>query len=236
MFKALIFATAALAALAVGASAQAAERPRSAMNELKSLSDITASDTARAVHEEYRRDLVRHVYTPSDHAPWDNPRAVCAQPRNQYLMAFGEFMARHTRREPTDRFAPPELRSLEVINRRLRLDITEMTKHLPPAGQAAFLETGESLADDPKSWDAALRQRAEWIVALDGVTEGLAHKAHGSLDFGDNYVAGLWTRMACDFAAEDAGFLKRYAANAGAPESERSRKALELLQARTGTR
>ncbi len=227
--KALILAAAALAA---ASSASAADRPRNAMNELKTISDMTRIDAVQAVTDERRRNLVRQVYTPADHAPWDGGVAVCAQPRNQYLMAFGEFMTRHTRRDPNDRFGPPMLSTMRVMNDRLRLDITDMTKHLPPEGWARFLDAGETLADDPKSWDQAARQRAEWTVALDGVLSGLSAKAHMNVDFGANYAAGLWTRMACDFQAQDAAFLRHFAANGGAPADERTRAALELLRAR----
>jgi hypothetical protein len=204
------------------------------MDDFKSISDSDAYEAVQALHDERHRDLVHHVFTPSDTAPWDGGIAACAQPRNQYLMAFGEFMVRHTQRNPTDRFAPRDLRSIEVINSRLRLDITEMTKRLPPEGRAQFLEPGETLADDPKSWDHAARVRAEWSVALDGVLAGLDAKAHHNLDEGSNYVAGLWTRMACDFQAQNAGFLRRYDANGAAPGDDRTRAALELLRRRAG--
>ena len=134
-----------LAAAAVAAAASAADRPRNPMDDLKSISDIAGFDAHQSVREEWRRDLVHHVYTPSDDAPWkDGSPAACAQPRNQYLMAFGEFMARHTQRLPTDRFAPPELRSIEVMNRNLRASTSANTAQAP-AGcgrrRAQFLST-----------------------------------------------------------------------------------------------
>ncbi len=222
-----------LVAAVVALPAAAADRPRNPMDDLKSISDLAGVDAHESVREEWRRDLVHHVYTPGDDAPWrDGAPAACAQPRNQYLMAMGEFMARHTRREPTDRFAPPELRTIEVMNRRLRIDVTETAKHLPAAGEARFLDPGETLLDAPKSWDDALRQRAEWTLVLDHVSHGLADKARGNLDFGANYAAGLWTRMACDFAEQNAGFVRRYQASGEAAGSERTQAALALLQER----
>jgi hypothetical protein len=233
MTRTRILTVFAAAAVLAAPATQAADRPRNPMDDLKSISDSTAFDAHQSMREEWRRDLVHHVYTPGDDAPWrDGSPAACAQPRNQYLMAFGEFMARHTQRLPTDRFAPPELRSIELMNRNLRADITHTAEHLPEAGQARFLDEGETLLDAPKSWDDAVRQRAEWTVVLDHVTHGLAAKAHGNLDFGANYAAGLWTRMACDFAAENAGFVRRYRASGAAEGSERTRAALELLESR----
>jgi hypothetical protein len=223
-----------IAAAAVAAvPAVSAERPRNPMDDLKTLSDLVAFDAHQSVREEWRRDLVHHVYTPGEDAPWKRGSpAACAQPRNQYLMAVGEFLARHTQRLPTDRFAPPELRSIELIDRNLRADVTDTAKHLPDPGRAQFLDPGETLLDRPKSWDDALRQRAEWTLVLDHVSAGLAAKARGNLDLGANYVAGVWTRMACDFAQQNAGFVRRYQASGEGPGSERTQAALALLQSR----
>ena len=221
------------AAAVLGAPAAAADRPRNPMDDLKSISDLAGFDAHESVREEWRRDIVHHVYTPSDDAPWkDGSPAACAQPRNQYLMAFGEFMARHAQRSPTDRFAPPELRTIEVMNRNLRSDITDTADHLPGAGHGRFLDADETLRDKPKSWDDALRQRAEWVLVLDHVTRGLADKARSNLDFGANYAAGVWARMACDFDAQNAAFLRGYQASGETPGSDRARAALELLQSR----
>ena len=231
MTRTLVLSVLAAAAL-VTAPAIAADRPRNPMDDLKSISDLAGFDAHESVREEWRRDIVHHVYTPSDDAPWKGGSpAACAQPRNQYLMAFGEFMARHARREPTDRFAPPELRTIEIMNRNLRADVTNAAEHIDPA-RVRFLEPDETLRDGPKTWDQAVRQRAEWTLALDAITHGLADRARGNLDFGANYAAGLWTRMACDFAAQNAGFVKRYQAIGEAAGSERTQAALALLQER----
>ena len=112
-------------------------------------------------------------------SPGSGSPAACAQPRNQYLMAFGEFMARHARREPTDRFAPPELRTIEIMNRNLRADVTNAAEHIDPA-RVRFLEPDETLRDGPKTWDQAVCQRAEWTLALDAITHGLADRARGN--------------------------------------------------------
>ena len=194
MTRTLVLTVLAVAAV-VSAPVSAADRPRNPMDDLKPISDLAGFDAHESVRDEWRRDIVHHVYTPGDDTPWkDGSPAACAQPRNQYLMAFGEFMARHTRREPTDRFAPPELRTIEVMNRRLRIDITDAAKHLPAAGEARFLDQGETLLDAPKSWDDALRQRAEWTLVLDHVSHGLADKARGNpTSSAINYAAGLWT-------------------------------------------
>jgi hypothetical protein len=39
--------------------------------------------------------MAPRAYTVSDDSPWAHPHAACARPYNQYMQAFGEFMARH---------------------------------------------------------------------------------------------------------------------------------------------
>jgi hypothetical protein len=225
---------AALAVMIAAVPSAAADRPRSPTQDLKTISDMAADDSAHSIRQEYRRDLARNVYTPGQNPPWAGGPAACATPRNQYLQSFGQFMARHTQREPTDRFAPPQLRTIETMNRRLRQDITRTGERLPEPGRAVFLQGNERLLDNPTSWDMALRQRAEWTLVLQAVNEQLAQAANGSIDFGANYAAGLWTRMACDFADQNRIFLRSYAASGARPDSPRSQKALQLLQARAG--
>jgi hypothetical protein len=226
-----LFLAAAASFAALGPSA-AADRPRSPMQDLKTISDMAAIDAGQTVDRERRRTLAREAFTPSDRTPWAGGAAACAEPRNQYLQDMGLFMARHTQPVATDRFAPRSLRSIGYINSQLRYEITGVAKRLPPEGKAIFLLPGESLANDPRSWDEALRQRAEWTTVLDAMLGDLDSKAQGRLDYEDNYIAGLWTLMTCDFRAQDASFLKRYAESGAVPSDERTRKALDLLQSR----
>jgi hypothetical protein len=215
-------------AMTVAASAHAAGRPRAPIDELKSISDEVAIDARRVVFEELRRNLAPRAYTISDDAPWSHPHAACARPYNQYMQAFGEFMAYHV--QPTPGGDPGQnARSISFMNERLRSDITKAAGLAQP-GKTQFLEPGETLTQRPETWNAALRQRAEWTVVLASVVNGLVQASRHSPDFGANYSAGVWTRMACDFEGGDAAFLKRWTAAGGAPVSPRDQAALALLQ------
>jgi hypothetical protein len=217
-----------VAALASASTAGAAGRPRAPIDELKSISDEVGVDAHRVVSEEIRSNMAPRAYTVSDDSPWAHPHAACARPYNQYMQAFGEFMARHV--EATPGGDPGQnARSIYFMNERLRSDITRAAGLAQP-GKAQFLEPGETLTARPQTWNAALRQRAEWTVVLSSVVGGLVQASHHNLDFGANYSAGVWTRMACDFEDGDAAFLKRWAAGGGAPASPRDQAALALLQ------
>jgi hypothetical protein len=222
--------------LALNGPAAGADRPRNPMQDLKTLSDMAANDAVQTVLDERHRTLAPLAYTRAETTPFDDPLAACRQPRNQYLMAFGEHMTRHTRRPAGERFEPVDLRTMSMMNSRLRLGITDIAGKLPPPGRTVFLGPDESLAAAPQTWDQALRQRAEWTLVLDSITTDLAGKAHGNLDFGANYAAGLWTRLACDYAHADGAFLKSYADHADAPATEPTRKAIALLRARADLR
>ncbi len=217
-----------LAAVTLAASAHAAGRPRAPIDELKSISDDVAIDARRVVSEEVRRNMAPHAYTLSDDAPWSHPHAACARPYNQYMQAFGEFMAYHVQAAPG---GDPgrNARSISFMNERLRSDITKAAGLAQP-GKTQFLEPGETLTQRPETWNAALRQRAEWTVVLASVVNGLVQASRRSPDFGANYSAGVWTRMACDFEAGDSAFLKRWTAAGGAPASPHDQAALALLQ------
>ena len=218
----------AAAIVAQGGLVQAAGLPRAPIDELKSISDDVAIDARRVVGEALSRNLAPRAYTVSDDAPWSHPHAACARPYNQYMQAFGEFMARHVQAAPGgDRGY--DARDMGFLSERLRSDITRAAALATP-DRVQFLEPGETLVQRPASWNAALRQRAEWTVVLTSVVNRLAEQSHASPDFAANYAAGVWTRMACDFEDGDAPFLKRWAAAGAAPASPRDQAALALLQ------
>jgi len=228
-FKTRIWLVAAcVGAMTVAASADAAGRPRAPIDELKSISDEVGIDARRVVSEELRRNMAPRAYTISDDAPWSHPHAVCARPYNQYMQDFGQFMARHVQAVPGGDQGY-DARSIGFMNERLRSDITRAAGLAQP-GKTQFLEPGESLTQRPETWNAALRQRAEWTVVLATVVNGLVEASRHNPDFGANYSAGIWTRMACDFEEGDAAFLKRWAAGGGAPASPHDQAALALLQ------
>jgi hypothetical protein len=226
--------TIALAGLAMSAiaplRAHAAGLPGSQMNELKEVSDEVAADVNLALRMERSHNIVRHIYSPSDNAPWRDPRAACAQPRNQYIQAFAEFMDRHAQPSPLgDR--GENGRQASYIDEELRSSITKAAA-LPQPATARFLLPGESLKAMPHSWNEALRQRAEWTLVLDTVVGNVVAQARRGPDFADNYIAGVWTLMACDFAEGDRPFLARWSASGAAPSSDRDSAALALLQSR----
>jgi hypothetical protein len=220
-------------ALTVGVGlllAAAAPVPVAPINELKEISGEVSADVNMALRLERSHNIVRNVFSPSDNAPWRDPRAACAQPRNQYIQAFAEFLDRHVQPSPLgDR--GENGRQARFIDEQLRADITKAAG-LPAPGTAQFLLPGEDLKTRPHTWNQALRQRAEWTLVLDTVVGGAVAQARRGPDFADNYIAGVWTLMACDFAEGDRPFLARWSASGGAASSDRDAAALALLQSR----
>lgn len=213
--------------MAAPLAAFAADRPPPPIEDVKTIADMAAYDLANAIRAERHLDAVGQAAS----APFEDLAAVCRQPRNQFLDAMAVHLARQTQAGP--RGMPREYeRELEVMNRRLRSEITRVGAALAPNGKGVFLEGDETLTAPPRTWGQALRQRAEWTLALNAVDLKLARNAKGSMDFSANYAAGLWALLYCDYSARGADFLKSFAEHGGVADSERDRSALAFLKIR----
>lgn len=216
------------AILTAAASATfAKDRPPPPIEDVKTIAELAAHDLTNAILDERHLAAVDQAA----HAPFEDLAAVCRQPRSQFLDAMAVHMARQTRAEPLG--TPGEYeQELEVMNRRLRSEVTRMGAALAPHGKGIFLEDNETLTAAPKTWDQALRQRAEWTLALNAIDLQLARGAKGHMDFSADYAAGLWALVYCDYAAQGSDFLKSFADHGGVAESERDRSALAFLKIR----
>lgn len=75
---------------------------------------------------------------------------------------------------------------------------------MPPAGGARFLRPDETLKARAADVAFALRQRAEWLVLVNGMTANLgALRDQAPRSFRAAYVLGLWSRVQCDLAQGD---------------------------------
>lgn len=245
-------------AAASASAAPAAEAPPNSTAELKSRAPAIAADYARAILEERGRAASDLARSSADARPWDDPAAACRTPAFQQQAEVGRFMARHIvapvgttvgagplsarssndalRRKLAGHAARPARRradgtaaALRTMNAELRRNVAQLADTLPAPGEAVFLARGETLKAEPTTWNQALRQRAEWDLALDAVGERVRAAARVDPDFGTNYAAALWTAMACDFEARHARFLAAYEAADQSPD-DASRKAYDFLK------
>lgn len=181
-----------------------------------------ASAELRASLQDLLRDYVSAVSremsastgarSPGGPGPWADPQA-CARPRFQLAQATGRYMADHVRRPRRGGNALGL--ELGLSTRFVDNQFRNAWRQLPPPGQAQFLQRGERLNARPGDWNEALRQRAEWAVALEQVAGATRAQADGSIDFQLNFSAAVWTALDCEYRADTRRFLDLYEKAAG---------------------
>ena len=101
---------------------------------------------------------------------------------------------------------------------------------MPPAGGARFLRPGETLKSRAEDTASALRQRAEWLVLVNGMTANLgALRDQAPSSFRSAYVLGLWASVQCDLAGGDELLKRQLSAGYPAPEDGADTESAFLL-------